>query len=652
MNKNLLYNDYREIQMPVYGNDGKIMLYLNQWPEIENLFPSGRFFLDKTMCGCGATTLFLSDLRPVILCSSRRELMYCKDESGEFPYIHLFRTRQQEKDNVSVQKLQEAVYKYVRDSTLYSPFETYIPKIVVSYDSFRHVAQVLGEIILNFTIVVDEAQTLFTDAAYRGIQVIEFLENVKDLPNVIYMSATPYDAYMNQVEAFQGIPYIKLIWQKESTHRTNLKRVAYTKSITGTAAYIIQKYRVNGYFDEPIMVDGHEERSTEAVFFLNDVSKIVRIINNCKLDPHEVNILCSDQDRNRDRLPRGFSIGYAPKKGDPHKTFTFCTRAAFEGVDFNSTCAYTYIFSDIKNNHLALDISYDLPQIMGRQRNPNNHFRYSGTFFYDVNQDFEEETRLEFMDKINEKMEKTNSLLRVYEKTRQETPEDAPALAAIYRSGSQVEKGKTDTFIAVTDVETQGGELRVVRNDLAYFNELRAWEIQKEQYLENCRVMSSIDDATQIISDPILDKFLQDFSGTFDTMMKKYCEFLSMYPQYKRELEQSTLIPFKYKYYYNTFWPDNLDRLSAVSYKEASIKKEIGYLYPDIDMEQEIKESFKAGSFYPLPQIKSTLQDIYDKYGYEKTAKGTDIVQWLENRVRRAKKPNNEGKRVEGYDIL
>ena len=34
MNKKILYNDYREIQMPVYGNDGKIMLFLNQWPEI------------------------------------------------------------------------------------------------------------------------------------------------------------------------------------------------------------------------------------------------------------------------------------------------------------------------------------------------------------------------------------------------------------------------------------------------------------------------------------------------------------------------------------------------------------------------------------------------------------------------------------------
>lgn len=653
MNKKILYNDYREIQMPVYGNDGKIMLYLNQWPEIENLFPSGRFFLDKTMCGCGATTLFLSDPYPTILCSPRRELMYCKGESGDFPGIHLFKTREQDLADVDVRTLQQKTYDYCINATPFCPFETYTPKIVVSYDSFKHVAQVLGDRINMFRVVVDEAQALFTDAAYRGIQVIEFLENVKDLPNVLYMSATPFDAYMNDVGAFQGLPYVKLIWQKSSTHKPDLKRVAYKTSIKGTAAFIIRKFRDNGYFDEPIIVDGHEERSTEAVFFLNDVGKIISIINDCNLVPSEVNILCSDQDKNRQRLPKGFTIGSAPKRGEQHKTFTFCTRAAFEGVDFNSTCAYTYIFSDIKQNHLALDISYDLPQIMGRQRNSNNHFRYSGTFFYDVNQDFEDETRDEFMEKIEQKMQKTNSLLHVYEKTKQEEPENAPALAEIYRSGSQVKNGKTETFIAVTDVKSNGGELRVVRNDLAYYNERRAWDIQKEQYLENCRVMSSIDDATQDISDPVLDQFYRDFYGAFDTLMQKYCEFLSANPQYKKTLDQSTLIPFKYKYYYNAFWPDNLDRLKAVSYKEASIKREMELICPDIEMEHEIVDAFKPGTFYTLPVVKSMLQEIYDEYGYGRTAKGKDLEQWLVKKCKKTKKLNDDnGKREEGYQIL
>ena len=82
MNKRIIYSNYSEIEMPEYDAEGNVMLYLTQWPEIENLFPNGSFFLDKTMCGCGATTLFLLDLVPTILCSPRKILMYSKDESG------------------------------------------------------------------------------------------------------------------------------------------------------------------------------------------------------------------------------------------------------------------------------------------------------------------------------------------------------------------------------------------------------------------------------------------------------------------------------------------------------------------------------------------------------------------------------------------
>jgi len=135
--------------------------------------------------------------------------------------------------------------------------------------------------------------------------------------------------------------------------------------------------------------------------------------------------------------------------------------------------------------------------------------------------------------------------------------------------------------------------------------------------------------------------------------MQKYCEFLSANPQYKNTLDQSTLIPFKYKYYYNAFWPDNLDRLKAVSYKEASIKREMELICPDIEMEHEIVNAFKSGTFYTLPVVKSMLQEIYDEYGYGRTAKGKDLEQWLVKKCKKTKKLNDDnGKREEGYQIL
>ena len=651
MNKRIIYSNYSEIEMPEYDAEGNVMLYLTQWPEIENLFPNGSFFLDKTMCGCGATTLFLLDLVPTILCSPRKILMYSKDESGEFPTMHLYRTRQQEKDNICVQTLQKGVEHYLLNAN--NPINPYVPKIVVSYDSFDNVVSVLGDKIKEFRIVADETQTLFTDAAYRGLQVIQFLEIVKQLDNVIYMSATPFDAYMNRVDAFQGLPYVKLRWQKISTHRVNIKRESYKKKgIVATASDIIRDFRAKGYFDEPIIYEGKEERSTEAVFYVNSVRNISSIIEHNKLTTNEVNILCADDEVNQKKLPDGFTVGMAPGKGKPHKPFTFCTRAAFEGVDFNSTCAYSYIFSEISPNYnnLALDISYDLPQIMGRQRNHDNHFRYSATFFYKTWK-FDEETEAQFMAMIDEKLKETTNCLAIYERIKDD-PEQVESLARKYR-GSQKSEKYTKDYVEVID-DPNGHALRIVFNTLVYFNELRAWDIQKEQYLDDCRVMRSVDDATQVLSDPLLDKFYDDFylDKNYERRMALICNFLLNNPQYKHELDKSTLIPYDIKKQVNALWPDNLGRISASSYKRASIEKEIELLTPSIDMGDAIRSAFEVDKFYPLPMVKDMLQDIYNQYDYEATAKAIELESWLPKRCKKVRQPNEDGKRIEGYKII
>lgn len=104
--------------------------------------------------------------------------------------------------------------------------------------------------------------------------------------------------------------------------------------------------------------------------------------------------------------------------------------------------------------------------------------------------------------------------------------------------------------------------------------------------------------------------------------------------------------------YYHEFQPDRLDRLSAVSYKEAGIRKLLSSAdIPDPRMQDEIVFAFHTGEFYALPDVKSMLQEIYDRYGYPKTAKGNELEYWLGKRCKKTKKLNDEGKRVEGYTI-
>ncbi|MBQ3946217.1 MAG: DEAD/DEAH box helicase family protein, partial [Alphaproteobacteria bacterium] len=259
--------------------------HLNDCPGLQSQFPQGSFILDKTITGCGATTMFLSDDIPTILCSARLELMHCKANAQEFHgKVHEFRKFGDRSS--SVLTLENEMMDYV--STHMGYFSRDSAKVLVSYDSFKHVAQALSEknLLGNFRIVVDEAQTLFTDASFKGDVEIEFLENLKYNNQVIFLSATPYiENYLDQMVFFKNLPYVELLWPESSIHHTNIeKQPYYRKSPKATATQIIQDYNNKGYFKDKIM-DGKIVYSNEAVFYINDVGLIISIIKENNLTP-------------------------------------------------------------------------------------------------------------------------------------------------------------------------------------------------------------------------------------------------------------------------------------------------------------------------------------------------------------------------------
>ena len=618
--------------------------HLNECQGLQSQFPSGSFILDKTITGCGATTMFLSDNIPTILCSARLELMHCKANAPEFfGKVHEFRKFGDYSS--SVLTLENGMMDYVWSNAY--PFSGNTPKILVSYDSFKHVAQALSDnnLLGSFRIVVDEAQTLFTDASFKGDVEIEFLENLRQNNNVIFLSATPYiENYLDQMDYFQNLPYIELVWPASSTHPTNIEKLPYyRKSPKETAKQIIQYYLDKGYFKDKIC-NGQIVYSNEAVFFINDVGLIISTIKENNLTPDNTNIICAVNDDNIKRLKNiGFEIGHAPRMGEPHKTFTFVTKCAFEGVDFYSPCAYTYIFSNINLDNMALDISLDLPQIMGRQRRGDNPFRYDATFYFKEFVDFNNENEIKFRSRICNKQKLSMGLIDTYNNCNEASVR--LGLGDKFRTSQKIDKFSKD-YVAVIDDKIKGTQ-RVVFNDLAMFNEIRAWDIQKSQYIDGCQVMRSIDDATMSITEnKVLESFLLAFNGTFEDKMRMYCEFLQAYPEYKEMLEWLPQIPLEIKNYYNTIGPDTLHSLS---YKEANIKQHLGYVNLQDSIRMAASSMFTKGQFYTLKVIKQTLQRIYDKVGVRKTAKASDLKCLIDcNETQRT----IDGHRENGYLIL
>ena len=624
--------------------------YLGNYPHLVAQLPQGRYILNKVMTGCGATTMFLADNTPTVLCSPRCELIRCKAESSQFNgLVHSFGAGITSGDNLLLQKI-SAMKMYVMNhqSNPFSPVPQ--PKILVTYDSAKHVIQGLSEmgILEHFRFVVDEFQTVFTDSAFRGDVEAEFMENLQYISNVVFLSATPYiEQYLDQLEEFNTLPYVELEWPDSSKHATNIQRERYHNgSQAQTAKDIISRYRQYGYFEESMDAYGNPQYATQAVFFVNDIHFILGTVKKNGLTQKDTNIICADNDDNRAKLKKyGFTIGHAPGEGEPHPTFTFVTKASFEGTDFYSPCAYTYIFSNIKRETLGVDISLDLPQIMGRQRLDSNPFKYSATFFYTTMMDYSEDAEREYMERIQAKHSQTQIIVNDYERC---TDLQMKAINATkYRNSQMIERYQND-YVSVVD-DRISHKPKVVFNNYVMLNEIRAWEVQRSQYIDNTYVMESVDNAFALNSpkmQSMVRQFLSSFSGHFEKRMQLYAEFLVAHPECKDELQGCINIPNTIKTYYNTL---GYERLKALSWKEADIIAEMSRSEPDLlsSLSTNIRVAFPPG-WYSLKDIKTTLQAIYDQLNLTYTAKATDIEQYLNCRP---SKRTVKGERLNGYDV-
>lgn len=619
--------------------------YLGDYQNLINLLPQGKYIFNKVMTGCGATTMFLSDSRPTVLCSPRKELIRCKAYSDDFyGKVHLFG----ESGDDPIEKI-NAMKQYLAN--------TQSPKILVTYDSTKHVLQGLYEIeqylkrpiIQNYNFVIDEFQTIFTDASFRGTVEAEFMQNLQYIDNVVFLSATPYlEKYLDILPEFNTLPYVELSWPDSSIHATQIHKEKYFRSKQQTIKQIIERFRADGYFHNALDKDATECFATQAVFYANDVRFILNTIKSNNLDPDDVIIICADSPENKARLKKaGLTIGHAPKRGEVYPTYMFITKASFEGTDLYSPNAYTYIFSDIKKDYrnMSIDISLDLPQIMGRQRLESNPFKYMATLYYNTCPEFSEEEETLHNEEIEQKSITTMNAIDCFDSIQDLTFRNTTA--AKYRNSQEKAENYKNDYIAVVDDITAGGP-RLVFNEYVKINEQRAWEVQKEQFTKDVYVMNSINTAfTANIAYHDIQVWLQNgFYGTFEDKMKKYSAFADTHPRYYQMLVMTEDIPLNIRKYYDQL---GSDKLRTLSWKEANIKRVL-YSIPDEDLlRAEIRQTFLE-DWYSLADIKCMLQDIYNRLEISKNAKATDILDYFQ--CKPSKQLSEEGKRINGYTLL
>jgi hypothetical protein len=636
--------------------------YIGEWKDFcFSNFPE-KCIINKQLPGCGFTEYCIGGPENVILCSPRKMLLKNKKDQHEFDVYLVVNEMDKEsnidKDLSKVDKntnldAEELDKKFMDNNSeiykrLYREIEEYcisrsingLPcKILVTYDSYRIVKDILEKLdrFYTFYTVVDEFQSILHDSRFKSDIELKFLEYLKQSPTAYFVSATPMmDEYLEMLNEFKDLPYYELDWGSADSSRVIKPEldVFVMRAVGEKASEVIQKYLSGDFESIVVLRNGIPTRvvSDEAVFYVNSVNHITSIIKKNNLTPEQCNILCSDTSDNlkkiQRRLGKKFKIGEVPLKGVKPKMFTFCTRTVYLGADFYSLCARSFIFSDSNIDSLAVDISEDLPQILGRQRLFDNPWKNSATFYYRSTANYREMKAEDFKRIIESKKRDTENLLKAFDSAPNDTKY---TLAKNYQYVAKSANYK-ENYVAVNKIHTPDDNiiLKPVPNNLVLVNEIRAFKIQQIDYKDRFTVFSTV--YNTLTPDDIVNQevseFLKVYTGltTIYDKLKLLCEYGLSEDAIQVVLGQINDSD-EIKSYYTSLSPD---RLRSLSYNSTKIKKELGIATFNQELlESSIYLEFKIGDKLALSIIKDRLEYLYNSIGYNKTPKAKDLENYF-----------------------
>lgn len=663
--------------------------FLGEWSDFT--LPNHPCIINKKLTGCGFTEYVIRGNFNAVWISPRKVLLENKlaQHPGEIYYAEntscedLQVDKDINKDKLSKERIDTGVnkIKYFQDlknAIVEFDLSKRPVKIEVTYDSFRLVREVLEELGRQdqFYYIVDEFQSVFTDVIFKPNTEIEFVSALEGLNRVSYVSATPMmEEYLDEVDEFKDLPYYELDWESEDQSRIIKPEIIANscRNINEVAKRYITDHRNGKYALKPRLdSSGNPIEIVEARtlnFYINSVKNICDIIRQNKLMPEEVNVICSDTSENRAKIREAFRqvfkskeisskllpkldevIGKIPLKGEPDKSYSLITKTAYLGSDMYSDCARTIVMSDSGIECMTVDVTLDLPQILGRQRNDRNPWKYSAEVWFKLGNGCGEISEEESNRRMEAKIHKSNDILLTHSFSPTVSSKHTHSEMCLIIARTQ---NYRENYISVN--QHKGGDMFPVFNKLALLAEKRAFEIQKKDYKDRFSVFNAINksigglEATAEVQE-FLDKFF--WFSTFIDRMCFLCENINNYEEVKDQILKS--IPSDFSSFYYSL---GLDFIKSVGYQRSKLVQKLkltgGKIQPA--SEEEIKNTiynkFSEGYKYSKAEVKQILGETYNSLGITKTAKSNDLEEWFE--VRPCKITNNEtGKRDHAIEII
>lgn len=365
MSSNITLNS--NVSCSLTSNNGVCELYIPKdyryATDVFERLPTG-YFIDKSVTGCGMTTLAITDSEYYVIAMPRKLLVESKGEI--YPDVI------QVHGDVSNAQIAPMIGKS--------------KKILTTFDSLERVVDLLGKNTSMYHLVVDEAHILITEGGdYRKDAVCSLYNRIIGdvsrnemslFKSITFITATPTNRKWLP-SGIADMPILKLNWECSSPIKIISSSVP-DNVIIPAVTYALDIY---------------DKKMGVPFIFVNSVTSIISIIKKLVelrgksgLSVSDFKVICSDCKDNRKKLKR---IDLEPSRPSLHSDetskFVLITRTAFEGTDFFCENGIPIVVSDVRfrfRDGTKIDISVDLPQIVGRIRNQKPELKNTLFFIY------------------------------------------------------------------------------------------------------------------------------------------------------------------------------------------------------------------------------------------------------------------------------
>ena len=569
--------------------------------EMEDL-PHNCIF-NKVITGCGGTTVALSNNECYIIAVPTQELIKNKikrDDAGVGTYTL------QNGETREIFGL-FGYSSYMMKKELRDYIESHeIKKIMCTYDKMEMLLHFIDP--KDYRLLVDEYHTLLKAYSFREKAINRVFSTYRMYKSFCFMSATPIMPDFKP-SILDDVEEVMAEWDNVEKITVNLQ---YSNKPFLTAANIINRYKANGFIE----VNGN--KSYEAFFFINSVNEICKILKHCNLTNDNARIICADTEDNRKKLG-DFNISTS---NSANKQFTFITCKSFEGVDYFSDSAISFVVSSASAEHTKLAIDTDIPQIVGRIRSKNNPFRNKIVHIYNrTNKDIDLITTFEEMTDITNRTEEgVKQQIEKYNKAT--TRAEKIAIKRLINNDLILE---TDEGIYYNDAILKLDLYNFKVNQIIYKSGISVRTEYQERGVQTTAITYNKEDGEMKTEN-------ETKAITFKEAYLKAlsCQDLVQRDQYlKVDLVKEAI---------EKLTPEEVRaaRYTKKAVKELLISKneKLNQFTKAIKM---IKKEMPYNEFVPVAKVKEMLANVYEILGIEKKAKATDITAFFyakESRIR------------------